>query len=317
MTQYQVQQCLISSLEYYNVDTTVLSEISSTFQNFAVHVPKKCFKYVAEKCNITMHITYYRNDIKSSTTKCTVSSDDPDAREIHLGVFMDHIFADVEIPASMFVLRNLEKTATLVDDGKISMERLFHVTKIYSGRVHYSQEAKTLKTSQVIRTLYLNNHFKAIDMSKVIQSKKTEDADIVLNETHFQICQREWEYRAVGSREEPSDVENETDDIENKTAFVTQADNSYIYFAADYEAYVQGEAHEPCLAGVLELDLEAASYDTDPSHVQVFQGEDVTRDLFNFIVSTIRGREKKLGSKFTHKIVYFHNLKSPFHFVLS
>jgi hypothetical protein len=216
----------------------------------------------------------------------------------------------------MFVLRNLDKVASLVDDGKISMERLFHVYKLTCGRVHYSQEAKTMKTSQVIRTLYSSGHFKAIDMSKVIQTKQTEDADIVLNETHFEICQREWQYRAVGGREEPSDVEDEVDDIESKTGRVTQVDNSYIYFAADYEAYVQGESHEPCLAGAMELDLDSTSHDTDPSHVRVFEGADVTRDLFNYIATTIRGREKKMGSKLTHKIVYFHNLKSPFHFIL-
>jgi len=59
----------------------------------------------------------------------------------------------------------------------------------------------------------------------------------------------------------------------------------------------------------MQLDLDLPSFDTDPSHVQVFEGADVTRDLFNWIVSTIRGEEKKRGSKFTHKVVYFHNLK--------
>ena len=103
-------------------------------------------------------------------------------------------------------------------------------------------------------------------------------------------------------------MENETDDIDSKTARVSQADNSYIHFAADFEAFVNGEAHEPCLAAMMELDLARTDIDQDPAHVHVFEGVNVTRDLFHAIVNIIRAREQA-GTRFTHKCVWFHNLK--------
>ena len=45
-SQYDTKQCLISSLEHYGVSSTVLGEIGRTFRNFAIHVPRKCFKWI-------------------------------------------------------------------------------------------------------------------------------------------------------------------------------------------------------------------------------------------------------------------------------
>ncbi len=105
-----------------------------------------------------------------------------------------------------------------------------------------------------------------------------------------------WSYRPVGSREaHDSDVEEEADDIEYKGAFNTDGDNSYIYFAADFEAFVQGDAHEACMGGVMELDLDAKTVDEDPAHVHVFEGKVVVRRLFSKVVDTIKAKETQLG----------------------
>jgi hypothetical protein len=64
MNQYKSKQCLISSLEYYGVDAGILSHIARQYQNFAIHVPKKCLKSVAEQCNLSLDVTYDRNDTK-------------------------------------------------------------------------------------------------------------------------------------------------------------------------------------------------------------------------------------------------------------
>jgi hypothetical protein len=122
---------------------------------------------------------------------------------------------------------------------------------------------------------------------------------------HFERGQRLWEYRPVGSREaQNSDVEEEADDIEYKGAFNTDGDNSYIYFAADFEAYVQGDAHEVCIGGLMELDLDAKAVDEDPAHVHVFEGELAMRNLFSMVRALILAKEKKLGHKLTHKLLY-------------
>jgi hypothetical protein len=63
------------------------------------------------------------------------------------------------------------------------------------------------------------------------------------------------------------------------------------------------------MGGLMELDLEAKAVDEDPAHVHVFEGTDVVKRLFNKVVDIIHERERKLGHKLTHKVVYFHNLK--------
>jgi len=114
----------------------------------------------------------------------------------------------------------------------------------------------------------------------------------------------------VGSREaQLSDVEEEADDIAYKGAFNTDGDNRYIFFAADFEAFVQGDAHEACMGGLMELDLDAKAVDEDPAHVHVFDGKDVVRLLFSQVRTIILAREQKLGHRLTHKVVMFHNLK--------
>ena len=311
MSQYKSKQCLISSLEYYGVDTGVLSHIARQFQNFAIHVPKKCFKAVAEQCKVSLNVTYYRNDIDHGTM--TYKAHVEGGRPLALAVLHDHIFPDIQINCSLFFIRNMARIAALVDEGKIPEDKVFHVTKITPSRIRYSPEAQTMKASAAVKALRKAGHFeKGVSAAMRIEAAaaQSDKGDVKLEPAHFDKGQREWEYRPVGSRDaQHSDVEEEADDIEYKGAFATQRDNSYIYFAADFEAYVQGEAHEACMGGLMELDLEAKSVDEDPAHVHLFEGKDVVRLLFSQVRTLILARERKLGHKLTHKVVYFHNLK--------
>jgi len=308
MSQFKSKQCLISSLEFYQVDVSILSHIARSFQNFAVHVPKKCLKFVAEQCQVSLTTTYYRNDMDVGTTvhKAHV----PGGRPLALAVLFDHIFPDTDLTCSMFYIRNMEQIGAMVDAGTIDAERVFHVSRIVDGRARYSEEAPTMKTSKAVKALYKAGHFaQRVAPQMQIDSKAHAVSDVQLDTANFALSQRVWGYRPVECREASSDVEDEVDDIESKGNRVTQRDSTYIYFAADFESFVQGDAHEACMAGLMELDLESKAVDEDPSHVHLFEGKSVTFDLFNMVVMIIRAKEHAMGEKLTHKIVYFHNLK--------
>ena len=310
MSQYKSKQCLISSLEYYGVDAALLSHIARQYQNFAVHVPRKCFKYVAQECGLSLDVTYYRNDMNAGTLMCKAHVEG--GRPLALAVIFDHIFPDIEIPCSRFFIRNMERIAALVDDGKVPADKAVCVSKIRAdGRgFEYFREVPTMKASCVVKALHGAGHFKQAVAANMRIETETQKGDVKLQPAHFERGQRMWSYRPVGSREaHDSDVEEEADDIEYKGAFNTDGDNSYIYFAADFEAFVQGEAHEACMGGVMELDLDAKTVDEDPAHVHVFEGKDVVRRLFSKVVDIIKAKETQLGHKLTHKVVYFHNLK--------
>ena len=314
-SQYDTTQCLISSLEYYGISETVLGEIGRTFRNFAIHVPRKCFKWIAEKCGVSMRVKYYRNDSTKGTMEYKVPVADS-TTTIHLAVFHSHIFPDIDVPFSLFFVRNLERIREEVKAGTIPREKVFQVARWRSGDqrraiCEYSDiVAPTMKASRVVKLLFEHGHFEALAVDRLIQQEPLKD--VTLEAGHIETCQRMWEYRPVESREPREDVEDDDDvgdpDYRSNQRSAT-TDVSYIYFAADFEAYTHGVAHVACLGGLMQLKLDSPTVCEDPTQVHVFEGPTLVADLFNALVALIRAEEKKVGHKYSHKVVYFHNLK--------
>ena len=315
-SQYDTKQCLISSLEHYGVSSTVLGEIGRTFRNFAIHVPRKCFKWIAEKCGVSMRVKYYRNDSTKGTMDYKV--DVPDSTTtIHLAVYHNHIFPDIQVPFSLFFVRNLARIAAEVKAGTIPREKVFRVAKWGTGsnRRHVCEYSEgdtepTMKASRVVKLLFQYGYFEPLSVDRLIQQESLKD--VTLEAGHIETCQRMWEYRPVESREPREDVEDDDDlgdpDYRSNQRSAT-TDVSYLYFAADFEAYTRGGAHEACLGGLMQLNLDAKAVCVDTKQVHVFEGPTLVADLFNKLVTLIRAEEKKAGHKYSHKVVHFHNLK--------
>lgn len=310
VSQYEVKHCLISSLEYYGVDATALSDVSRSIQNFATYIPKKAFKSIAEKCKVNFHVRQYNNSTKarSGTYLYHVDCGEENARELRLGIYHDHVFPDIETEYSSFFIRNLAAVTKLVDSGRIPSAKAKFLTKIRAdGKVEYGKR-QPLRTSSVINQLMVENHFQRVGPSKIIKAAASKKGDLVaLEEYHFETCQRLWEFRATGSRDPPSDVEDATADVE-PNGYQDQNDDSYVYYACDFESFVNGDYHVPCLAGCMELDSEKGVV-TDPQAVHVFEGENLVCDLFRHIVFDIKDKETARGSRFSHRVIFLHNLR--------
>ena len=309
-SQYQAQQCLISSLEYYGVATANLSDIGQYFKNFAIHVPLKCLQYVAEKCGVSLRITYYRNNYSGTKVhKVDVEGKEP----IRLAAYCNHIFPDVDIPCSMYFIRNMEELAKAVKAGHIDRKDVFRARSKICQKDRYELASKevTMSSAKVVHTLFACGHFeKLIRSTKLIQLEPEQD--VKLEEAFADTCQRMWEYRPVDSREPRQDVEDDDDigdcDYRNNHMSAT-ADVSYIFFAADFEAFTREDGHEACLGGLMQLDVDAKTVSEDCTRVQIFEGPTLITSLFNALVAMIRAGEKKAKRKYTHKVVYFHNLR--------
>jgi hypothetical protein len=68
-------------------------------------------------------------------------------RPLALAVIFDHIFPDIEIPCSRFFIRNIERIAALVDDGKVPADKAVCVSKIRDRCIEYACEVPTMKAS--------------------------------------------------------------------------------------------------------------------------------------------------------------------------
>ena len=311
-SQYEAEQCLISSLEYYGVSTANLSDIGQYFKNFAVHVPTTCLKYVAEKCGVSLHVTFIRNDFDGTIIhRVNVEG----KAQIRLAIFQNHIFPNVEIPCSMFFVRNLSKIARDVKAGHIAKKDVFRLKAFNRHEIRYRYEMAekdlTLSMAKVVKLLFQCDHFtQLVPSSKHIQLEPEQD--VKLEEAFAETCQRQWEYRPVDSREPRQDVEDDDDigDCDYRNNHMSaSAEVSYIFFAADFEAFTRDDGHEACLGGLMQLDVDAKTVSEDSKRVQVFEGPTLVTGLFNAMVTMIRAGEKKAGRKYTHKVVYFHNLR--------
>lgn len=307
--QYEVKHCLISTLEYFQIDAGVLSDISQKYQNFALHIPRSCLKETAEHCRIRIALTIYRNDNDSGTIKTffTPASDAFD-RTIEVGLYEDHLFPNIVTKYTSFFLRNLTKLSEMVDDKRLRPEDIYKAAKIDSSKnkVKFSPVQKPMTTIAAVRCLSNGGFFDKVNPACLIRPKDEE----ALTEENVSTNQRMWEFdRNLKRTKKEESEEEEEEDCEDPEEVDEEVLNKgdYIFFAADFESHVQGQ-HKACMAGCMQLDLERELV-TDPTKVKLFEGPNMVADLFSFVVNTVRRRESERGRAFTKKVVFFHNLK--------
>lgn len=304
--QYDTKHCLVSTLEYYEVDAGILSDISQKYLNFALHVPRSCLKEVAEQCKIRIAMTTYRNDIDAGTSK-TFFTPPTYTRTIEVGLFEDHLFPDVLTKYTTFFTNNIAKLHALVESKRLRKEDIYKVVKIDStGKIKFSPPQKVLSTCAFVRALSKAGHFNKLSPASLIKPKDEEE----LTEEGVLENQRMWEFERNQKRLEK--VEEEEEEFEDEEA-LEEADadvlkkDDFIFFTADFESYVEGR-HTACMVGCMELRLEEPLV-TDPSKVKIFEGDDMISQLFSYVANTTRRRESNRGKAFTKKVVFFHNLK--------
>lgn len=309
--QYETKHCLISSLEYFGVDAGLLSDVAQKYQNFALHVPRSCLKEVAEQCRLRISLTTYRNDIDAGTTKTFFTPATYD-KTVEMGLFEDHLFPDVPTKYTTFFANNLEKLHSLVESKHLRAEDIYKVVKIDSnGKIKYSPPQKGLSTCALVRCLFKAGYFDKLSPAALIKPKDEEE----LTEEGVLANQRLWEFERNRKRlekKEEEEQENAEEEHEDEEA-IEDADadaldkGDFIFFAADFESYVQGQ-HTACMAGCMELELDEPLV-TDPTKVRIFEGSDLISQLFSYVANTTRRRESARGKVFTKKVVFFHNLK--------
>ena len=305
--QYEVKHCLISTLEYFQIDAGVLSDISQKYQNFALHIPRSCLKETAEHCGIRIALTIYRNDNDSGTTKTFFTpTSNIFNRTIEVGLYEDHLFPNIVTKYTSFFLRNLTKLSEMVDEKRLRPEDIYKAAKIDSSKnkVKFSPVQKPMTTIAAMRCLSNGGFFDKVNPACLIRPKDEEE----LTEENVSTNQRMWEFdrNLKRAKKEESEEEEDCEDPEEVDAEVLNK-GDYIFFAADFESHVQGQ-HKACMAGCMQLDLERELV-TDPAKVKLFEGPNMVADLFSFVVNTVRRRESDRGRAFTKKVVFFHNLK--------
>lgn len=307
--QYETKHCLTSTLEYYQIDAGILSDIAQKYQNFALHVPRTCLKETAEHCKIRIALTTYRNDNDAGTAKTFFT---PSAgvftRTIEVGLYEDHLFPNVTTKYTSFFIHHLEKLSDMVDNKRLSPEDIYRAVKLDSvkDKLKFSPPQKPMSTIAVVRALSKGGFFDKVSPACLIQTKDEEK----LTEENVTNNQRMWEFERNRKRakkeEEEEELEEDSEEAEEVDAEILDK-GDYIFFAADFESYVQGQ-HSACMAGCMELDLDRDLV-TDPAKVRLFDGDTMIADLFSFVINTTRQREIARGRSFTKKVVFFHNLK--------
>jgi hypothetical protein len=125
-------------------------------------------------------------------------------KAIDLVVFHNHIFPDVQIPCSMFFVRNMAKIAKEVKNGQLLKKDVFRLKAFCSRKPHrYDMADKdlTMSMAKAVKLLFLCGHFEAaVPVTKLIQLEPEQD--VKLEEAFAETCQRAWEYRPVDSREQ-------------------------------------------------------------------------------------------------------------------
>lgn len=308
--QYETKHCLVSTLEYYDVDAGILSDISQKYLNFALHVPRSCLKDVAEQCKLRICMTTYRNDIDAGTSK-TFFTPSEYTKTIEVGLFEDHLFPDITTKYTTFFVNHLDKLHALVESKCLRVEDVYKVVKVDSkGKIKFSPPQKGLTTCALVRALFKAGHFDKLSPAALIKPKDEEE----LTEEGVLDNQRMWEFERSRKRLEKKEDEllEEEEEHEDEEA-IEDADadaldkGDFIFFAADFESYVQGQ-HRACMAGCMEMKLDEALV-TDPTKVKLFEGDGMISQLFSYVANTTRRRESERGKVFTKKVVFFHNLK--------
>jgi len=309
--QYETKHCLVSTLEYYGVDAGILSDISQKYLNFALHVPRSCLKEVAEQCKIRICMTTYRNDINAGTSK-TFFTPSEYAKTIEVGLFEDHLFPDITTKYTTFFVNHLDKLHTLVESKRLRAEDIYKVVKVDAkGKIKFSPPQKALTTCALVRALFKAGHFDKLSPAALIKPKDEEE----LTEEGVLDNQRMWEFersrKRLEKKEDELDQEEEEEHEDEEAIEDADADvlekGDFIFFAADFESYVQGQ-HRACMAGCMEMRLDETLV-TDPTKVKLFEGDGMISQLFSYVANTTRRRESERGRVFTKKVVFFHNLK--------
>jgi hypothetical protein len=252
----------------------------------------------------------------------------------------------------------------LVDDGKITAEQLPYVMKFddrKSSGVQLSRtKLKCLPALQVMRYLHENGHFTRVAKAKEIRASKGDaeltPENVTTNQELFERPVQEsddvrWAANPDGSHtnmngqrfripEETADLtdlDSEDEAAPARRGFCRHSNSetkSYVYYACDFEAFVNGLRHEACLAGVMRMrtmtrgqDQEAMdaairaadmkernslpseeeqppailtgdrTVELDPTKVTIFEGKNVVRDLFHFVVNDVLAQEEARNSE--------------------
>jgi hypothetical protein len=302
MDEEEVPHCLVSTLRYYGIDEAVCQGIALKLLGNAFHIPRKYFKIVADMSNSNLLISMCRNDTQFSKLQFTVNAAKPQ-RTLRLGIFMNHIFPNIMTTHTVFYLRNIDKIEQAIASGHLDEQHRSTVFRTNSTGTFVTRAQNTyIDTLTTLKELYILGKF--TECSTVQRIKVS--ADIVLSQELLPQEQRCW------APVEPDDEDTHLGSV---------------YFAADFESYVQG-VHEPCLAAAHMIGDDA---NTNPSDVCVFTGEGLVEQLFQYFYDTCesvendrRGaapsneedeekdeedEEKEKLKKLKSRVIYFHNLR--------
>ena len=281
-----VEHCLISTLRFFGIEDAILSNISFRLVGHTFHIPRKDFAIVCELADVNFYLTMFNNNTEMKRRSFNVKNKNSTDKTvtIHAGLFMDHIFPNVDTKFSMFFVRNL-KAITALSDKQCNGKAL-KIVKFRKGKPIFG-EPRVLDTLGVIRELFIGGYFTESSSIERIQL-----ASIPI-------------LTPVGLANEQEEYEGKPKSVENKQKIIGES----IYFAADLESYVHG-IHKCCLAAVCVIpqNTKMASEEL-VNHVTLFDGIDPVRDLFKFIINKIRKTENTRRIKFAKRVVYFHNLR--------
>ncbi len=363
-SQYEDEHCVTSTLKHFGLDHTKIGSMLEAYKNYSSAIPINSLKVFSAGFQVKFKVTKFHNDTKCGTRPQMISAKNASSswRVLEVGVYEDHMFPNIETPCTTFMMRNLTALGKLVDDGKITAEQLPFVKQLdhrmSSGVKLSSTKLKGLPALQVMRYLMEKDHFIRVAKAKEIRASKG-DADLTPENVaaNQQVCDRPVQEsdgvryaanpdgsgrglqghrpRTLAAAEEEADLTDP--DSEDETApaqrgFCRQSNSapkSFVYYACDFEAFVNGLRHEACLAGVMRMRtmtrgqdqdaMDAAiraadekernslpseeeqppailtgdrTVELDPSKVHIFEGKNVVRDLFHFVRDDVLAQER-------------------------
>lgn len=272
-----VEHCLISTLRFFQVQEEVLSRVSFALAGHAFHIPRKDFKVVCRLANVNFHLSMFHNNTEMKRRNFDIFNDKQDDATITVkaGLFMDHIFPNIQTEYSLFYLRNMGK----IKAGNYC--RPLDISRFQAnGQPKYSPDIKRVDTLSVVRELFISNCFV---QSSSIRRVKLPDTPII---------------SAVS-------LANEQQEFEAKES----EDCSTLFFAADLEAYVEGQ-HKCCLAAICIIPDNKSDVSADMlRHVTIFSENDPIGEMFLFLSRLIRKRGRQRGRPYDKHVLFFHNLR--------